>query len=114
MEVVSTKKFESREQIMESLQEERDLSGTDMSGLDLSGIKLMGLNMKGADLHDFEAGALFEGLSHGPFEIGDAVLDADGDGHEDISRMGAAGNGQLEVADRRDAELHFAGGSETA
>ena len=46
-----TKKFESRDQIMESLREERNLAGADMSELDLSGIKLVGLNMKGADLH---------------------------------------------------------------
>ncbi|NIT62142.1 MAG: hypothetical protein GWN00_39900, partial [Aliifodinibius sp.] len=52
MEPVLTKKFESREQIMESLEKERDLTGADMSGLDLAGIKLVGLNMHEADLHD--------------------------------------------------------------
>ena len=47
-----TRKFESRDEIMESLSKERNLAGADMSGLDLSGIKLLGLSMKGADLHD--------------------------------------------------------------
>jgi uncharacterized protein YjbI with pentapeptide repeats len=52
MDVIEkTKKFGSRDEIMESLRQERNLAGADMSELDLSGIKLMGLNMKGADLH---------------------------------------------------------------
>lgn len=51
MNAVAPKKFESREQIMESLRQERNLEGADMSGLDLSGIKLAGLSMKGVDLH---------------------------------------------------------------
>ena len=37
MDVEETKQFESREEIVESLKEKRDLSGADMSGLELSG-----------------------------------------------------------------------------
>ena len=40
MDVVETKQFESRDEIMESLKEKRNLSGADMSGLDLSGMKV--------------------------------------------------------------------------
>lgn len=52
MDVVPTKKFVSRDEIINSLKTDRNLAGADMSNLDLSGIKLMGLSLKGADLHN--------------------------------------------------------------
>lgn len=52
MDSIETKKFESRQQIVDSLRRDRNLAGTDLSELDLHGIKLAGINMKGADLHN--------------------------------------------------------------
>ena len=52
METATIKKFEAREQILETLQKDRELAGADMSGLDLSCIKLMAANLFGADLHN--------------------------------------------------------------
>ena len=65
MTEVTSRRFESRQQIMESLKIERNLAGADMSGLDLSGIKLMGINMKGADLRGW--------LRHGPLDLKTAL-----------------------------------------
>ena len=45
-------KYESREEILETLSRKRDLSGANLSGLDLSEIKLTGLKMEGANLSD--------------------------------------------------------------
>ncbi len=52
MSIEDTNKFESREQIAESLLQQRDLSGADLSGLDLSGIKLTGIKMQNANLSE--------------------------------------------------------------
>ena len=52
MNQVAVQKFESRDQLVARLKEDRNLAGADMSNLDLTGIRLMGLSLKGADLHN--------------------------------------------------------------
>ncbi|MFC2037253.1 pentapeptide repeat-containing protein [Chloroflexota bacterium] len=63
MSAETTDRFESREQVAETLRQNRDLSGADLSGLDLAGIKLTGLNMESADLSnaDLEGATLAAG-----------------------------------------------------
>ena len=76
MDTVQTKKFESREELMEALKKERNLTGADLSGLDLSGIKLFGMSMKGADLHNSNlTGAKLAGLDMREVDLSNAYLD---------------------------------------